>query len=87
MEVKQLPTELLNKNTDPGSVWVYVNPLTGKHCKTTGTNKLAAFRTRESAMSWEPDSKTLQKNICYEVSWDEMISIANKEAGGVYVIL
>ena len=87
MEVKQLPTELLNKNTDPGSVWVYVNPLTGKHCKTTGTSKLAAFRTRESAMSWEPDSKTLQKNICYEVSWDEMISIANKEAGGVYVIL
>ena len=87
MEVKQIPTELLNKNTDPGSVWVYVNPLTGKHCKTTGTNKLAAFKTRESAMSWEPDSKTLQKNICYEVSWDEMISIANKEAGGVYVIL
>ena len=38
-------------------------------------------------MSWEPDSRTLQKNICYEVSWDEMISIANKEAGGVYVIL
>jgi hypothetical protein len=87
MDVKQLPTELLNKNTEPGSVWVYVNPLTGKHCKTTGTNKLAAFKTRESAMSWEPDSKTLQKNICYEVSWDEMISIANKEAGGVYVIL
>ena len=87
MDVKELPTELLNKNTEPGSVWVYVNPLTGKHCKTTGTNKLAAFRTRESAMSWEPDSKTLQKNICYEVSWDEMISIANKEAGGVYVIL
>lgn len=87
MEVKELPTELLNKNTDSGSVWVYVNPLTGKHCKTTGTNKLAVFKTRESAMSWEPDSKTLQKNICYEVSWDEMISIANKEAGGVYVIL
>ena len=87
MDVKQFPTELLNKNTEPGSVWVYVNPLTGKHCKTTGTNKLAAFRTRESAMSWEPDSKTLQKNICYEVSWDEMISIANKEVGGVYVIL
>lgn len=87
MEVKELPTELLNKNTDSGSVWVYVNPLTGKHCKTTGANKLAVFKTRESAMSWEPDSKTLQKNICYEVSWDEMISIANKEAGGVYVIL
>ena len=87
MDIKQLPTELLNKNTEPGSVWVYVNPLTGKHCKTTGTNKLAVFKTRESANSWEPDSRTLQKNICYEVSWDEMISIANKEAGGVYVIL
>jgi hypothetical protein len=87
MDVKELPTDLLNKNTEPGSVWLYVNPLTGKHCKTTGTNKLAAFKTRESAMSWEPDSRTLQKNICYEVSWDEMISIANKEAGGVYVIL
>ena len=87
MDVKELPTELLNKNTEPGSVWVYVNPLTGKHCKTTGTNKLAVFKTRESANRWEPDSRTLQKNICYEVSWDEMISIANKEAGGVYVIL
>ena len=87
MEVKLSPTELLNKNTESDSVWVYVNPLTGKHCKTSGTNKLAAFRSRESAMSWEPDSKTLQKNICYEVSWDEMISIANKEAGGYYVIL
>jgi hypothetical protein len=87
MDVKELPAELIDKNTESGSVWVYVNPLTGKHCKTTGTNKLAVFKTRESAMSWEPDSRTLQKNICYEVSWDEMISIANKEAGGVYVIL
>ena len=87
MQVKDIPTELMDKNTEPGSVWVYVNPLTGKHCKTSGTCVLAVFRTRESGMSWEPDSKTLQKNICYEVSWDEMISIAAKESGGNYVIL
>jgi hypothetical protein len=87
MEVKHSPTELLNKNTDPGSVWVYVNPLTGKHIKTTNTKRLAVFSTKESAHSWENLSFTLQNNICYEVSWDDMISIANKEAGGNYVIL
>jgi hypothetical protein len=87
MDVKELPAELLNKNTEPGSVWVYVNPLTGKHCKTSNTHVLAVFRDRESATSWEPDSKTLQKNVCYEVSWDEMISIAAKESEGNYVIL
>jgi hypothetical protein len=87
MDATELPIETLTPQSLSPDVWVYVNPLTGKHCKTTGTSKLAAFRTRESAMSWEPDSKTLQKNICYEVSWDEMISIADKETGGNYVIL
>jgi hypothetical protein len=86
VEVKELPVEFLNKDTQR-SVWLYVNVLTGKHIKTTNTNRLAAFETRESANSWEPDSKTLQKSICYEVSWDEMISTANKEAGGLYVVL
>jgi len=87
MDVKDSPVELLNKNTEPGSVWVYVNPLTGKHCKTSNTHVLAAFRDMETARGWEPDSITLQKNICYEVTWDEMISIAAKESGGKYVIL
>ena len=87
MELKDSPTELLNKNTEPGSVWVYVNPLTGKHCKTSTTHMLAVFKDMESAKSWEPDSKTLQKNVCYEVKWNEMISIAAKESGGSYVIL
>ena len=87
MELKDSPTELLNKNNEPGSVWVYVNPLTGKHCKTSSTHVLAAFRDMETARDWEPDSITLQKNICYEVTWDEMISIAAKESGGKYVVL
>jgi len=87
MELKDSPTEILNKNNEPGSVWVYVNPLTGKHCKTSSTHVLAAFRDMETARDWEPDSITLQKNICYEVTWDEMISIAAKESGGKYVIL
>lgn len=87
VDVEELPKEIINRTDNPDSVWVYVNVLTGRHIKTTNTNRLAAFKTRESANSWEPDSKTLQKSICYEVSWDEMISIANKEAGGNYVIL
>ena len=87
MELKDSPTELLNKNTEPGSVWVYVNPLTGKHCKTSTTHVLAAFRDMETVRGWEPDSITLQKNIGYEVNWDEMIYIAAKESGGKYVIL
>ena len=86
MDTKELLDDIIcDVKTD--NVWVYVNPLTGKHCKTSTTHVLAAFRTRESGMSWEPNSKTLQKNVCYEVIWDEMISIANKEAGGKYVIL
>jgi hypothetical protein len=82
--------ELLDENISgvkTDNVWVYVNPLTGKHCKTSTTHVLAAFRDVESARSWEPDSKTLQKNVCYEVTWNEMISIAAKESGGKYVIL
>ena len=87
MNVKENPTELLSKNTEPGSVWLYVNPLTGKHCKTSITQVLAAFRSIENAKSWEPDSHTLQKNICYEVTWNEMISIAAKESNGKYIVL
>jgi hypothetical protein len=87
MDAIELPVENLSPHKEYNSVWVYVNVLTGKHIKTTNTNRLAVFCTKESAHSWEPGSYTLQRNICYEVSWDEMISIANKEAGGSYVIL
>lgn len=87
MDAVELPDETLTPQSLNPDVWVYVNPLTGKHIKTTNTNRLAVFYTKESAHSWEKESFTLQNNICYEVSWDEMISIANKETGGSYVIL
>ena len=87
MDTTELPIETLTPQSLSPDVWVYVNPLTGKHIKTTNTKRLAVFSTKESAHSWENLSFTLQNNICYEVSWDDMISIANKEAGGSYVIL
>ena len=87
MDAVELPNETFTPHLLNPDVWVYVNPLTGKHIKTTNTKRLAVFNTKESAHSWEILSFTLQNNICYEVSWDEMICIANKEAGGNYVIL
>ena len=87
MSVEELPKEYLNIETNDPIVWVYVNVLTGKHIKSTLHDNLAVFRTEEAARSWEPESKTLQRSICYEVSWEEMLSIANTETEGKYVIL
>ena len=40
-------------------VWIYVNPLTGKHAKTTSTGKLAVFLNEEIGRSWETISTAL----------------------------
>ena len=84
MDVKQLPTELLNKNTEPDSVWVYVNPLTGKHAKTTNTGKLAVFLNEEIGRSWEKISTALTGMIGYTATWDEMLEISNSQTRGEY---
>lgn len=65
-------------------VWIYVNPLTGKHAKTTKTGKLAVFINEEIGRSWETISTALSGMIGYKATWDEMIEIANNQTGGQY---
>jgi hypothetical protein len=65
-------------------VWIYVNPLTGKHAKTTKTGKLAVFVNEEVGRSWETISTALTGMIGYKATWDEMIDIATKQTGGQY---
>ncbi len=65
-------------------VWLYVNPLTGKHAKTTSAGKLAVFINEKVGRSWETVSTALSGMIGYTATWDEMIDIANKQTGGSY---
>ena len=65
-------------------VWIYVNPLTGKHAKTTNTGKLAVFLNEEIGRSWENKSTALKGMVGYTATWDEMIEISNNQTGGEY---
>ena len=65
-------------------VWIYVNPLTGKHAKTTNTGKLAVFLNEEIGRSWEIISTALSGMVGYKATWDEMIEIATNQTGGQY---
>ena len=65
-------------------VWIYVNPLTGKHAKTTNTGKLAVFLNEEIGRSWETISTALSGMVGYKATWDEMLDIASKETNGLY---
>jgi hypothetical protein len=65
-------------------VWIYVNPLTGKHAKTTSTGKLAVFLNEEIGRSWESMSTALKGMVGYKATWDEMIEIATNQTGGQY---
>ena len=65
-------------------VWIYVNPLTGKHAKTTNTGKLAVFLNEEIGRSWETISTALSGMVGYKATWDEMIEIASNQTGGQY---
>ena len=65
-------------------VWIYVNPLTGKHAKTTNTGKLAVFLNEEIGRSWENKSTALKGMVGYKATWDEMIEISNKQTRGEY---
>ncbi len=66
------------------NVWIYVNPLTGKHAKTTKTGKLAVFLNEEIGRSWEAISTALNGMVGYNATWEEMIEISNKQTGGEY---
>ena len=65
-------------------VWIYVNPLTGKHAKTTSTGKLAVFLNEEIGRSWETISTALSGMVGYKATWDEMIEIATNQTKGQY---
>ena len=79
-------TELLPVDYDKmiDNVWIYVNPLTGKHAKTTSSGKLAVFINEEIGRSWETISTALSGMVGYKATWDEMIEIANNQTGGQY---
>ena len=81
VEPELYPVDFQNMISD---VWVYVNPLTGKHAKSTLTGKLAVFLNEEIGRSWETKSKSLAGMIGYTATWDEMIEISNKQTGGEY---
>ena len=75
---------LIDSENMLSSVWIYVNPLTGKHAKSSITGKLAVFLNEEIGRSWETKSKALTGMVGYVVTWDEMIEISNKQTGGEY---
>ena len=68
----------------PPEVFVFVNPLTGKHAKYTLTNKLAVFKDESVARLWEQNSKALKDMVGYWATWEEMLDIAQKQTGGQY---
>jgi hypothetical protein len=80
-EPELYPIDFQNMISD---VWIYVNPLTGKHAKSSKTGKLAVFLNEEIGRSWENVSTALKGMIGYTATWDEMIEISNKQTGGEY---
>lgn len=81
LEPELLPVDFESMIFD---VWIYVNPLTGKHAKTTNTGKLAVFLNEEIGRSWETISTALSGMVGYKATWDEMIEIASNQTGGQY---
>jgi hypothetical protein len=81
LEPELLPVDFESMIFD---VWIYVNPLTGKHAKTTNTGKLAVFLNEEIGRSWETISTALSGMVGYKATWDEMIEIATNQTGGQY---
>ena len=66
-------------------VFVYVNPLKGKHISINKSVKsLAVFIDEKTGRQYEVISDTLKKSIGYYVLWDEMLDIASQECEGRY---
>jgi len=80
-EPEFLPIDFQHMISD---VWIYVNPLTGKHAKSTVSGKLAVFLNEEIGRSWETKSTALKGMVGYTATWDEMIEISKKQTGGEY---
>jgi hypothetical protein len=81
LEPELLPVDFQSMISD---VWIYVNPLTGKHAKTTSTSKLAVFLNEDIGRSWEKISTALTGMIGYTATWDEMLEISNSQTRGEY---
>ncbi len=82
--LKEIPIELKNQLDLPPDVFVYVNPLTGKHAKTKADSKLAVFKNEALARKWEKKSNILKDMVGYYCKWQEMLGIANKETSGQF---
>jgi len=53
MDIKENPVELIQDIDVLPEVFIYVNVLTGKHAKTSDTDKLAVFKNENVARIWE----------------------------------
>lgn len=84
MDLKEIPIELRNQLSLPPDVFLYVNPLTGKHAKTSQTNKLAVFKNDVIGRLWEKRSDSLKTMVGYWATWVEMLKIAESQTGGNY---
>jgi hypothetical protein len=83
-EEKISPVSLLIDITS-GEVFIYVNPLKGKHISINQSIKsLAVFKDEQVGRQFETISDTLKKSIGYYVLWDEMLDIASQECEGRY---
>lgn len=69
----------------PPVVFLFVNPLKGNHAKCNKTHRLAVFPNEKAARSWEGVSNTLKNMVGYDATLEEMLDIAGKETGGLYV--
>jgi len=66
-------------------VFIFVNPISGKHISYNKLpSTLAVFISELEAREYEKISNCLKKSIGYYVSWEEMLTIAKKECGGRY---
>lgn len=82
--LKEVPLELRNQLDLPPEVFLFVNPLTGKHAKTKADSKLAVFKHEQAARKWEKNSTILKEMVGYYCPWVEMLGIASKETQGQY---
>jgi len=84
-EEKINPLLVLDDIIRADEVFIYVNPLRGRHISLSTKNKtLAVFKDEQVGRQYETISDTLRKSIGYYVLWDEMIDIASQECEGRY---
>jgi hypothetical protein len=84
-EEKNSPVSLLDDIIRADEVFVYVNPLKGKHISINNKTKtLAVFKDEQVGRQYEAISHTLKKSVGYYVLWNEMLDIASQECEGRY---